>query len=118
MPMKTYKYAFSWSVTISAMWLVAVMLINWQLQEPLQNILPYAVPVFLVAYRHTLPMGLLFAACATAIAGFGDAITTTTRGGAYVLPEWLFTYMKLTTVAVGVCLGQMLGRRKLARAEK
>ena len=95
---------------ISSTLLLLVILFAWLGDTPIRSIFPYAVAVGLVAWKHGIPAGVLFAGLATVAALATGAFPSRGELSGGEVGEGLYTYLKLTAVAVGVALGQRIRR--------
>ena len=76
--------------------------------EPIRSIIPYAIAVGLVAWKHGVRSGVLFAGLATLVSVVVGAYPTYTQWEGYELEEVGVTYLKLTGVVVGAVLGKRM----------
>jgi hypothetical protein len=79
-------------------------------ESPVRSILPYGVAVALVAWRHGMSAGFVFAALATFAALAAGAFPTRAELSGEEAGEGLFTYFKLSAIAVGVAIGKRTRR--------
>lgn len=76
----------------------------------IRSIFPYALAVGLMAWRHGMGAGFLFAGLATLAALAAGAFPSREELEGQEVGEGLFTYLKLSAVAVGVALGKRARR--------
>lgn len=93
------------------MWIgIAVLLstiaVSLAADAPVRSLAPYGLPVALVAWRHSMGHGFLFAGLATLAALAAGAFPTRAEWSGHEVGEGLFTYLKLSAIAAGVALGQ------------
>ncbi len=80
---------------------------------PVRSLIPYALAVALVTWRHGMGAGFLFAGLATLAALAAGAFPTRAEWIDQAVGEGLFTYLKLSAIVAGVALGKRAegGRR-------
>jgi hypothetical protein len=76
--------------------------------SPVRSIFPYGAAVALVAWRHGMSAGFIFAAVATFIALATGAFPTRAELSGEEVDEGLFTYFKLSGIAIGVAIGKRI----------
>jgi len=86
--------------------LLLVVLVSWVGSTPIQSIFPYAFAVGLVAWKHGMTAGFLFAGLATLAALATGAFPSREELSGQEAGEGLYTYLKLSAVAAGVVLGK------------
>lgn len=91
--------------------LLLVILVSWIDNSPVRSIFPYAISVGLVAWKHGLTGGFVFAGFATLAALATGAFPSRDELSGHETDEGLYTYMKLSAVAVGVGLGKRARNR-------
>ncbi|WP_461482029.1 hypothetical protein [Porticoccus sp.] len=100
-------------LVLSSLWLLFLAVLNRKSSVPIVSILPYLFPVVVVSWRYGLGWGFLFAALGTLAAMPGDYLKEHQMKDLY----WaaFTTYLKLTTVAVGIIWGRKIGHRRKGR---
>ena len=76
-----------------------------------KSIFPYALSVGLVAWKHGLLAGFLFAAVATLVALASSAFPTHPTSAGHETIEGLITYAQLSVVCLSVCFVRRLRRK-------
>ncbi|MDA8416681.1 MAG: hypothetical protein M0Z78_06385 [Betaproteobacteria bacterium] len=99
------------------MWIsIAVLLLtvmaSLATDAPVRSILPYGLAVALVAWHHGIVAGFLFAGLATLAALAAGAFPTRHEWSGEEVGEGLFTYLKLSAIAIGVTLGKRARNRR------
>lgn len=74
--------------------------------SPVRSLVPYAFAVMLVTWRHGAVAGVLVAGLACLAALVAGAFPTRPQWAGHLLEEGLVTYLKLSAVALGVCLAK------------
>jgi hypothetical protein len=87
--------------------LLLVILVGWAGNTPIRTIFPYALAVGLVAWKHGMTAGFLFAGLAALAKG---AFPSREELSGQEVGEGLYTYFKLSAVAAGVALGKQAKR--------
>jgi len=90
---------------IAIMLLVLTAAFSIAAESPVRSIFPYGVAVALVAWRHGMSAGFIFAALAA------GAFPTRAELSGEEAGEGLFTYFKLSAIVVGVAIGKRTGRK-------
>lgn len=88
--------------------LLLVVLVGWVGNTPIRSIFPYAFAVGLVAWKHGMTVGFLFAGLATLAALATGAFPSREELSGQEVGEGLYTYLKLSAVAAGVALGKQV----------
>lgn len=94
---------------LASLWLLVITLINQKTSMQLKSIVPYMIPVVVIAWRYGMGWGFAFAALATLAAVPKNYISNHDINDIY----WAaFTnYLKLTAAATGIVLGRGFGTR-------
>lgn len=83
--------------------LLLTIAVSMVANSPVRSIFPYGLAVALVTWRHSIGFGFLFAGLATLAALAAGAFPTRPEWSGEEVWEGLFTYLKLSVVAVGLC---------------
>lgn len=98
-------------VIVATAILLAVGLYGSMTATPIRSIFPYAFAAGLVAWKHGVAAGFLFAGFGTLSALATGAFPSNEELRGHELGEGLYTYLKLSAVVLGVALGNR-SRRK------
>lgn len=90
--------------------LLLVILVGWVGNTPIRSIFPYVFAVSLVAWKHGMTAGFVFAGFATVAALATGAFPSREELSSHEAGEGLYTYLKLSAVAAGVALGKQARR--------
>ncbi|MBE0587640.1 MAG: hypothetical protein IH617_06305 [Hydrogenophaga sp.] len=88
--------------------LLAVGLYGSTTTTPVRSIFPYAFAAGMVAWKHGVAAGFLFAGLGTLSALATGAFPSNEALRGHELGEGLYTYLKLSAVVLGVALGNRL----------
>lgn len=75
-------------------------------EAPIRSLIPYGASVALVAWRHGMSSGFLFAGLATLAALAAGAFPTRPEFGGEEIVEGLYAYFKLSAISFGVAMGK------------
>jgi len=92
--------------------LLLVVFISVSTNSPIRSIFPYAFSVGLVAWKHGMQAGFLFAGLATLAAQMGGAFPSNATLAGQEVGEGLYTYLKLSAISAGVALGKRARSRQ------
>lgn len=92
----------SWQLGLALGVLVAVWILSTDESALAKSIFPYALAVGLVAWKHGLMAGFLFAALATLVALASGAFPTHPTSAGHEAMEGLITYAQLSIVCLSV----------------
>lgn len=93
-------------ILFSLTWLGGLAIYNLHAQDPVLSIVPYLVPVVLLAWFHSAAWGFLFAALATLSAIPAEYVDTHTQ--AELIYAGISTYAQLTGAAIGLSLARRI----------
>lgn len=79
--------------------------------QPVQFIVPYALPVVVFTWKYGLRPGLIVASGSVLAAAVGGALPSNAHVS--LVEDGLYAYAKLSAVAMGVSLALYTGRRHL-----
>lgn len=96
-------------VAYTIAWLIGVVVVNRLLDEPIELIVPYMLPVVVLTWTYNIRWGLIAAAGATLAAAAGGALPS--NDDVTLLEDGLYAYMELSAIALGVTLGQLTHRK-------
>lgn len=85
--------------------LLLTIAVSLAADAPVRSLVPYGLAVALVAWRHGMRAGFLFAGLATLAALAAGAFPTRPDWSGQEVGEGLFTYLKLSAIAAGIALG-------------
>lgn len=94
-----------WTGIAVAVLLLAIA-VSMAADAPVRTIVPYGLAVALVAWRHGMGAGFLFAGLATLAALATGAFPTRAEWTGNEVGEGLFTYLKLSAIAAGIALAR------------
>jgi len=97
-------------LVIGTVVLLLVVVVGLAANSAVRSIFPYAFAVGLVAWKHGMSAGLLFAGLATLAALATGAFPSREELSGQEVGEGLYTYLKLSAVAVGIGLGKRARR--------
>lgn len=96
----------------ASMWLAALSGFNAMTAASTVSIIPFLIPVALVAYRAGLPYGLLAAGLATIAARAGGSIPSGDFSRTLAAAEAIFVFSKLSGVAIGMTIAHWVVRAR------
>jgi hypothetical protein len=107
------KVKAAWrDVLWTSMWLAALAAFNAMTAASTVSIIPFLVPVALVAYRAGLPYGLLVAGLATIAARAGGSIPSGDFSRTLAAAEAIFVFSKLSGIAIGMAIAHWVVRAR------
>lgn len=86
--------------------LLLTVAVSLAADAPMRSLIPYALAVAPVTWRHGMGAGFLFAGLATLAALAAGAFPTRAEWIGQEVGEGLFTYLKLSAIVAGVALGK------------
>lgn len=95
------------SAVYTGLWLIVLVVVNRLLEEPVQFIAPYVLPVIVLTWKYGVRWGLVAAAGAVVAAAAGGALPSNDKVA--LLEDGLYSYVKLSAIALGVSLGKLCG---------
>lgn len=95
---------------LAALILLSVGIYGSSTMTPVRSLFPYAVAAGLVTWSHGMLSGFLFAGLGRLSALATGAFPSTEELRGQELGEGMYTYLKLSSVVLGVALGRLLRR--------
>lgn len=86
--------------------LLLTVAVSLAADAPVRSLIPYALAVAPITWRHGMGAGFLFAGLATLAALASGALPTREEWIGQDVGERLFTYLKLSAIVAGVALGK------------
>ncbi len=93
--------------------LLSIFLIGEYLDFPIRSLIPYAIAVGLITWTSGVTIGIIFSGIAILIALKIDAFPASIEANGLTIYEYMYAYMKLSSVVFGVWLGSYERRIKL-----